>query len=53
MVPEALIRATPEIPSSLFIKVSFRNSVSSTVDMPSMDTAATSTGSREGLIFST
>ena len=40
-------------PSSLFISVSSRNSVSSTVPMPSMDTAATSTGSMEGLIFST
>ena len=53
MAPVVLIRATPETPSSLFISVSFRNSVSSTVDMPSMETAATSTGSMDGLIFST
>ena len=52
-MPVAVIRATPGIPSSLFIRVSLRNSVSWIVSFPVMDTAATSTGSMEGLIFST
>ena len=51
--PEAEIRATPEMPSSLFISSSLRNSVSATVSIPSMETAATVMGSIEGLIFST
>ena len=45
--------ATPVIPSSLPAKVFSTNSDSSATSMPSRDTAAISTGSMAGLIFST
>ena len=45
--------ATPDTPSSLSLSSSVTKSLSSYTSMSSLDTAATITGSMEGLIFST
>ena len=45
--------ATPDTPSSLPLSSSVTKSLSSYTSMSSLDTAATITGSMEGLIFST
>ena len=51
--PLTLMLATPDTPSSLGLSSSVTKSLSSYTSMSSRDTAATITGSMEGLIFST
>lgn len=51
--PDTSTLATPLIPSSLPVSSSVTRSLSAYTSLPSWDTAATITGSTEGLIFST
>ena len=51
--PLTLMLATPDTPSSFGVSSSVTKSLSAYTSMSSRDTAATITGSMEGLIFST
>lgn len=52
-VPLTVTLATPEMPSSFWVRVFSTKSDSSVTSLPLYDTAATCAGSMEGLIFST
>ena len=50
-MPPALMLATPVVPSSWLMRVSLTNDESSSVEYPSMSTAATVMGIMLGFIF--